>query len=123
MSVTQILRDIRAGVLVGSSHISSPGGGGASSRQAASSAASHPDDTYMYDDEMSRLGQQHWYDEPPYESDPEDFLMQADPSPPAAVTLHNSRFCISSFYFYLLISFFNLTLHIFKFFLNCGSTE
>ncbi|XP_073978821.1 shal K[+] channel interacting protein isoform X1 [Rhodnius prolixus] len=95
MSVTQILRDIRAGVLVGSSHISSPGGGGASSRQAASSAASHPDDTYMYDDEMSRLGQQHWYDEPPYESDPEDFLMQADPSPPAAVTLHNSRLCFT----------------------------
>lgn len=36
-----------------------------------------PDDTYMYCDEeaheMGRLS--HWYDEPPYESDPEDFLM------------------------------------------------
>lgn len=43
------------------------------------------DDTYMYDDE-ARYGNyssrefvgdriQHWYDEPPYESDPEDFLM------------------------------------------------
>lgn len=44
------------------------------------------DDTYMYDDDVRmlapsavpqshdpRLG--HWYDEPPYESDPEDFLM------------------------------------------------
>ncbi|KAG8267685.1 regulation of protein autoubiquitination, variant 2 [Homalodisca vitripennis] len=40
------------------------------------------DDTYMYDDEMQRLGQ-HWYDEPPYESDPEDFLM--------AETANNSR--------------------------------
>ncbi|KAK9506211.1 hypothetical protein O3M35_008185 [Rhynocoris fuscipes] len=96
MSVTQILRDIRAGVLVGSSHIcSSTGGGGPSSRQATSSAASHPDDTYMYDDEMSRIGQQHWYDEPPYESDPEDFLMQADSSPPVAVALHNSRLCFT----------------------------
>ncbi|CAB0042606.1 unnamed protein product [Trichogramma brassicae] len=44
------------------------------------------DDTYMYDEELKvkefqKLetgGQgdiQHWYDEPPYESDPEDFLM------------------------------------------------
>lgn len=51
----QILRDIRQGLL--------QLGRGRSA-----------DDTYMYDDEMQRLGQ-HWYDEPPYESDPEDFLM------------------------------------------------
>ncbi|XP_046671113.1 uncharacterized protein LOC124361123 [Homalodisca vitripennis] len=44
------------------------------------------DDTYMYDDEMQRLGQ-HWYDEPPYESDPEDFLM--------AETANNSRVCFT----------------------------
>lgn len=42
-----------------------------------------PDDTYMYDDAIrgayAGLGgihhQGHWYDEPPYESDPDDFLM------------------------------------------------
>lgn len=38
------------------------------------------DDSYMYDDAVVRgaLGrphQGHWYDEPPYESDPDDFLM------------------------------------------------
>ncbi|XP_014203656.1 uncharacterized protein LOC106635971 [Copidosoma floridanum] len=43
------------------------------------------DDTYMYDEEarcidlqtLGLMGRkvQHWYDEPPYESDPEDFLM------------------------------------------------
>lgn len=37
-------------------------------------------DTYMYDDSIatnnySNVHQQHWYDEPPYESDPDDFLM------------------------------------------------
>lgn len=36
------------------------------------------DDTYMYDEDSARLGQ-HWYDEPPYESDPEDFLMSETP--------------------------------------------
>ncbi|XP_025424740.1 uncharacterized protein LOC112693762 [Sipha flava] len=30
------------------------------------------DETYMYDDDMLR----HWYDEPPYESDPEELLME-----------------------------------------------
>lgn len=42
----------------------------------------HLDDTYIYDDsiassncsEMQRNHQQHWYDEPPYESDPDDFM-------------------------------------------------
>uniref|UniRef100_A0A1Y9HAZ0 Sterile alpha motif domain-containing protein 5 n=1 Tax=Anopheles farauti TaxID=69004 RepID=A0A1Y9HAZ0_9DIPT len=39
------------------------------------------DDTYMYDDavpnvmRMPHHHQGHWYDEPPYESDPDDFLM------------------------------------------------
>lgn len=37
------------------------------------------DDTYMYDDAargaLGRNNQGHWYDEPPYESDPDDFLM------------------------------------------------
>jgi hypothetical protein len=41
-----------------------------------------PDDTYMYDDSITASNyrnihphHQHWYDEPPYESDPDDFLM------------------------------------------------
>lgn len=59
----QILRDIRQGLLQLGRGVG--------------------DDTYMYDDEMQRLGQ-HWYDEPPYESDPEDFLM--------ADTANNSRY-------------------------------
>ncbi|RZF44146.1 hypothetical protein LSTR_LSTR003786 [Laodelphax striatellus] len=62
----QILRDIRQGLLQLSRGVS--------------------DDTYMYDDEMQRLGQ-HWYDEPPYESDPEDFLM--------ADTSNHSRVCFT----------------------------
>lgn len=41
------------------------------------------DDTYMYDDAARGAAlagrpshhQGHWYDEPPYESDPDDFLM------------------------------------------------
>ncbi|ETN61192.1 hypothetical protein AND_007157 [Anopheles darlingi] len=38
------------------------------------------DDTYMYDDAVTSVmrmpaHQGHWYDEPPYESDPDDFLM------------------------------------------------
>jgi hypothetical protein len=40
------------------------------------------DDTYMYDDSIAASNyhrnihpHQHWYDEPPYESDPDDFLM------------------------------------------------
>lgn len=71
--ILQILRDIRQGLLqlgrnVGGARVGVIG-----------------DDTYMYDDEMQRLGQ-HWYDEPPYESDPEDFLM--------ADTANNSRYAI-----------------------------
>lgn len=29
----------------------------------------------MYDDDVRSVVGPHWYDEPPYESDPEDFLM------------------------------------------------
>ncbi|MPC94598.1 hypothetical protein E2C01_089775 [Portunus trituberculatus] len=46
------------------------------------------DDTYMYDDDVGEAGAgagvgvlgppHHWYDEPPYESDPEDFLIGKD---------------------------------------------
>lgn len=42
------------------------------------------DDTYMYDDAargaLGRNNQGHWYDEPPYESDPDDFLMSGGPA-------------------------------------------
>ncbi|XP_054258923.1 lateral signaling target protein 2 homolog isoform X2 [Macrosteles quadrilineatus] len=66
----EILRDIRQGLL-----------------QLGRQRNRSSDDTYMYDDEMQRLGQ-HWYDEPPYESDPEDFLM--------ADTANNSSSRLSS---------------------------
>lgn len=40
---------------------------------------SRSDDTYMYDDSITSNNysnvSRHWYDEPPYESDPDDFLM------------------------------------------------
>lgn len=50
------------------------------------------DDTYMYDDALrgphyavSGIHPQgHWYDEPPYESDPDDFLMSGINCGPAA---------------------------------------
>lgn len=46
------------------------------------------DDTYMYDDAargaLGRPHQGHWYDEPPYESDPDDFLMSGMNLGPAA---------------------------------------
>lgn len=50
------------------------------------------DDTYMYDDALrgphyavSGIHPQgHWYDEPPYESDPDDFLMSGLNCGPAA---------------------------------------
>ncbi|XP_069681271.1 uncharacterized protein [Periplaneta americana] len=55
------------------------------------------DDTYMYDDDArcSGIGP-HWYDEPPYESDPEDFLMgtnSSQPLPPSAI--QNGRVCFT----------------------------
>ncbi|XP_055617392.1 uncharacterized protein LOC129762854 [Toxorhynchites rutilus septentrionalis] len=58
------------------------------------------DDTYMYDDAVTNVMRMphhgHWYDEPPYESDPDDFLMssmrQGDPS----ATIHGGRVCYTS---------------------------
>ena len=38
-------------------------------------------------------GIQHWYDEPPYESDPEDFLMGASGAPVPTATIQNGRVC------------------------------
>lgn len=44
------------------------------------------DDTYMYDDAArGSMRPHHWYDEPPYESDPDDFLMSGINSGPAAI--------------------------------------
>ncbi|XP_011311355.1 SAM and SH3 domain-containing protein 1 isoform X3 [Fopius arisanus] len=62
------------------------------------------DDTYMYDEDArcggsSGLGPgpggQHWYDEPPYESDPEDFLMGASGGPVPTATIQNGRVCFT----------------------------
>lgn len=57
------------------------------------------DDTYMYDETTGttyRLGPapphhpgQHWYDEPPYESDPDDFLMGGQYGPAATIQVRN----------------------------------
>uniref|UniRef100_A0A8D9EPI0 Sterile alpha motif domain-containing protein 5 n=1 Tax=Cacopsylla melanoneura TaxID=428564 RepID=A0A8D9EPI0_9HEMI len=73
----EILRDIRTGLL----HLNRAGGVGPVTS----------DDTYMYDDEMLRHYGPHWYDEPPYESDPEDFLMvgQEQPNGRVCYTLSN----------------------------------
>lgn len=56
------------------------------------------DDTYMYDEDARcggagglGPGGQHWYDEPPYESDPEDFLMGASGGPVPTATIQNGR--------------------------------
>lgn len=52
------------------------------------------DDTYMYDDDArcSGIGP-HWYDEPPYESDPEDFLMGSNAGQPVPLgAIQNGRF-------------------------------
>lgn len=56
-----ILREIRHGLL-------RYGGG----PQGKMPQRNNSDETYMYDDDMLR----HWYDEPPYESDPEELLME-----------------------------------------------
>ncbi|XP_068085600.1 uncharacterized protein [Anabrus simplex] len=76
----EILRDIRQGLL----QINREGG----------RTVIPGDDTYMYDDDArcSGLGP-HWYDEPPYESDPEDFLMGGQPVPTA--TIQNGRVCFT----------------------------
>ncbi|XP_046420684.1 uncharacterized protein LOC124302376 isoform X1 [Neodiprion virginianus] len=70
------------------------------------------DDTYMYDED-ARCGAagaggpgpvpggpagppgHHWYDEPPYESDPEDFLMGATGGPVPTATIQNGRVCFT----------------------------
>lgn len=39
-------------------------------------------------------GGQHWYDEPPYESDPEDFLMGASGGPVPTATIQNGRYVL-----------------------------
>ncbi|XP_046962878.1 uncharacterized protein LOC125065148 isoform X4 [Vanessa atalanta] len=74
----RILRDIRHGLMnMGRDGVRGPFG----------------DDTYMYDDEARGLsGRGHWYDEPPYESDPEDFLMGS--GAPAA-SFQNGRVCFT----------------------------
>ncbi|XP_066149643.1 SAM and SH3 domain-containing protein 1-like isoform X1 [Euwallacea fornicatus] len=85
----EILRDIKQGLLqLGKEGIRGP--------------MTATDDTYMYDDDVRmlapstgshphdpRLG--HWYDEPPYESDPEDFLMGGG----GQATIQNGRVCFT----------------------------
>ncbi|XP_025986368.1 uncharacterized protein LOC105193913 isoform X1 [Solenopsis invicta] len=61
------------------------------------------DDTYMYDEDARCGGAGglgpgpggHWYDEPPYESDPEDFLMGASGGPVPTATIQNGRVCFT----------------------------
>jgi SAM and SH3 domain-containing protein 1 len=50
----------------------------------------------MYDEDarMMGLAPGHWYDEPPYESDPEDFLMGGGGPVPTA-TFQNGRVCFT----------------------------
>lgn len=53
----------------------------------------------MYDEDARVLGpgchdRGHWYDEPPYESDPEDFLMGSN-SPVPTATIQNGRVCFT----------------------------
>ncbi|XP_055384780.1 uncharacterized protein LOC129614276 isoform X2 [Condylostylus longicornis] len=81
----EILRDIRQGLL-------------------QMSKEGRIDDTYMYDDAVQEAYglrnihyQGHWYDEPPYESDPDDFLMSTtlDKCGPTA-TIQGGRVRFSS---------------------------
>ncbi|CAH1184411.1 unnamed protein product [Phyllotreta striolata] len=87
----EILRDIKQGLLqLGKEGIRGPLSG---------------DDTYMYDEDARMLAPvqshyadplnrpAHWYDEPPYESDPEDFLMGCNDGPTA--TIQNGRVCFT----------------------------
>lgn len=77
----QILRDLRQGLLRTERPL----------RETAifyTKGTPYQDDTYMYDDDVGEAGAgagvgvlgppHHWYDEPPYESDPEDFLIGKD---------------------------------------------
>lgn len=43
-------------------------------------------------------GGQHWYDEPPYESDPEDFLMGASGGPVPTATIQNGRWSPQTYF-------------------------
>ncbi|KAF4525132.1 hypothetical protein B566_EDAN005074 [Ephemera danica] len=94
----EILRDIRHGLMqIGIE--GGPSGGALNPFPGAS------DDTYMYDDDVRMAGLQgpplpplHWYDEPPYESDPEDFLMGGLQPPlgrPNAAIFQNGRVCFT----------------------------
>ncbi|XP_070156615.1 SAM and SH3 domain-containing protein 1 isoform X4 [Polyergus mexicanus] len=83
----EILRDIRQGLM----QLGRDGRGQLSG-----------DDTYMYDEDARcggagglGPGGQHWYDEPPYESDPEDFLMGASGGPVPTATIQNGRVCFT----------------------------
>ncbi|XP_017770104.1 PREDICTED: uncharacterized protein LOC108557904 isoform X2 [Nicrophorus vespilloides] len=81
----EILRNIKQGLL----HLDKEGVRGSISA----------DDTYMYDEDARMLApgvhdRGHWYDEPPYESDPEDFLMGSSPTGPTA-TIQNGRVCFT----------------------------
>ncbi|XP_053598822.1 uncharacterized protein LOC103576410 isoform X2 [Microplitis demolitor] len=60
------------------------------------------DDTYMYDEDVRygglrevSTGGQHWYDEPPYESDPDDFLMGVCGESVPAAKIQNGRICFT----------------------------
>ncbi|XP_056641617.1 uncharacterized protein LOC130448333 isoform X4 [Diorhabda sublineata] len=86
----EILRDIKQGLLqLGKEGIRGPLSG---------------DDTYMYDEDVRMLAPMshyadplnrpaHWYDEPPYESDPEDFLMGCNEG--SSATIQNGRVCFT----------------------------
>ncbi|CAH2004679.1 unnamed protein product [Acanthoscelides obtectus] len=88
----EILRDIKQGLLnLGKEGIRGPLTG---------------DDTYMYDEDARMLAPTapcapamdrpaHWYDEPPYESDPEDFLMGGQGQPLPQATFRNGRVCFT----------------------------
>ncbi|XP_044743831.1 uncharacterized protein LOC123306031 [Chrysoperla carnea] len=82
----EILRDIRQGLLqFGKEGVRGPLSG---------------DDTYMYDEDVRVLApggtdRGHWYDEPPYESDPEDFLMGANAPGVPTATIQNGRVCFT----------------------------
>ncbi|XP_044586528.1 uncharacterized protein LOC123266355 isoform X2 [Cotesia glomerata] len=86
-TIHRILRDIRQGLM-----------------QLNCEGQNQPpkDDTYMYDEDARcggfrevGTGGQHWYDEPPYESDPEDFLMGACGGPVPTATIQNGRICFT----------------------------
>lgn len=64
-----ILREIRHGLL---RYGGGGGGGSAGGPGGKPQPRERTEETYMYDEDMLK----HWYDEPPYESDPEELLME-----------------------------------------------